>query len=182
MPLVPGPAHAAPAAAAAAAHLQQRRSRLALGIGNRSALNAFLAQYPDGFYASLAKLQLDKIAAEETRVAATGEAAAEQERARTEGAPEDAAGTFRTSCRGRPTYAGQFKSARMSVGETAPRVGWKLASPRFGPPMDRRSGSRTWVSSTFQETKRGFIGEHGMSGEKKYYLANLPRLKRICAC
>ena len=26
------------------------------------------------------------------------------------------------------------------------------------------------------------IGEHRMSGEKKYYLANLPRLKRICAC
>jgi hypothetical protein len=40
-------------------------------------------QYPDGFYASLAKLQLDKIAAEETRVAATEKARqAEQERSR----------------------------------------------------------------------------------------------------
>ena len=56
---------------------------LALQIGNKDALNAFLAQYPDGFYASLAKLQLDKIAAEETRVAATEKARqAEQERAR----------------------------------------------------------------------------------------------------
>jgi hypothetical protein len=46
-------------------------------------------QYPDGFYASLAKLQLEKIVAEEARVAATEKARlAEQERARlaTEGA------------------------------------------------------------------------------------------------
>ena len=49
----------------------RRDYELALQIGNRSARNAFLAQYPDGFYASLAKLQLDKIAAEESRVAAT---------------------------------------------------------------------------------------------------------------
>jgi hypothetical protein len=46
-------------------------------------LNAFLAQYPEGYYANLAKLQLAKIAAEETRVAATEKARlAEQERAR----------------------------------------------------------------------------------------------------
>jgi hypothetical protein len=56
---------------------------LALQIGNKAALNAFLAQHPDGFYASLAKLQLDKIAAEEARVAATEKARlTEQERAR----------------------------------------------------------------------------------------------------
>jgi hypothetical protein len=56
---------------------------LALQVGNRSALNAFLAQYPDGFYASLARLQLDKLAAEDARVAATEKARlAEQERAR----------------------------------------------------------------------------------------------------
>ena len=56
---------------------------LALQIGNKDALNAFLAQYPDGFYASLAKIQLAKLAAEEARVAATEKARqAEQERAR----------------------------------------------------------------------------------------------------
>src|SRR5438105_2794750 len=88
VPLVPAP-RAAPAAAAPAtpvpsAQAEARRDyELALQIGNKSALNAFLAQYPDGFYASLAKLQLDKIAAEETRVAATEKARlAEQERAR----------------------------------------------------------------------------------------------------
>ena len=88
VPLVPAPrpapAAAAPAAPAPNPQAEARRDyELALQIGNRSALNAFLAQYPDGFYANLAKLQLEKIAAEETRVAATEKARlAEQERAR----------------------------------------------------------------------------------------------------
>ena len=61
----------------------RRDYELALQLGNKDALNAFLVQYPDGFYASLARLQLDKIAAEEARVAATEKARrAEQERAR----------------------------------------------------------------------------------------------------
>jgi hypothetical protein len=46
-------------------------------------MNVFLAQHPDGFYASLAKLQLEKIAAEEAHAAAIEKARlAEQERAR----------------------------------------------------------------------------------------------------
>jgi uncharacterized caspase-like protein len=85
VPLVPAPRQAAaPATPALSAQAEARRDyELALQVGNKSALNAFLAQYPDGFYASLAKLQLDKVAAEETRVAATEKARlAEQERAR----------------------------------------------------------------------------------------------------
>jgi uncharacterized caspase-like protein len=84
VPLVSAPAAAAPVAPALSAQAGARRDyELALQIGNKSALNAFLGQYPDGFYASLAKLQLDKIAAEEKRVAATEKARrAEQERAR----------------------------------------------------------------------------------------------------
>jgi uncharacterized caspase-like protein len=85
--LVPAPepaAAAVPAAPTLNAQAEARRDyELALQIGNKSALNAFLAQYPAGFYASLAKLQLDKIVAEETRVAATEKARlTEQERAR----------------------------------------------------------------------------------------------------
>ena len=80
--LVPGK----PAALAPAANAQSETRRdyeLALQLGNKDALNAFLTQYPDGYYASLAKLQLARIAAEETRVAATEKARlAEQERAR----------------------------------------------------------------------------------------------------
>jgi uncharacterized caspase-like protein len=61
----------------------RRDFELALQVGHKDALNAFLAQHPEGFYASLAKLQLSKIAAEETRVTATESARlAEQERAR----------------------------------------------------------------------------------------------------
>ena len=87
VPLVPAPVRAtaapAPAPALSAQAGARRDYELALQVGNKSALNAFLAQYPDGFYASLAKLQLEKIAAEDTRVAATEKARlAEQERAR----------------------------------------------------------------------------------------------------
>jgi len=78
------PAKAAALAPVANAQSETRRDyELALQLGNKDALSAFLNQYPDGYYASLAKLQLAKIAAEETRVAATEKARlAEQERTR----------------------------------------------------------------------------------------------------
>jgi uncharacterized caspase-like protein len=85
VPLVPAPKVAAPAPAPVAnPQADMRRDyELALQIGNKAALNAFLGQYPDGFYASLAKLQLEKLTAEDARVAATEKARlAEQERAR----------------------------------------------------------------------------------------------------
>jgi uncharacterized caspase-like protein len=88
VPLVPAkaapPATAAPSAPAFSPQAEARRAyELALQIGNKDALNAFLVQYPDGFYASLARLQLDKIAADEAHAAATEKARlAEQERAR----------------------------------------------------------------------------------------------------
>ena len=84
LPLVPAKAVATPAAPATSAQAEMRRDyELALQIGNKDALGAFLAQYPDGFYASLAKIQLNKFAAEEARVVATEKARqAEHERAR----------------------------------------------------------------------------------------------------
>src|SRR5438105_8922117 len=82
VPLVP--VASAPSAAAPNPQAEARRDyELALQIGNKDALNAFLTQYPAGFYANLARIQLAKISAEETRVAATEKARlAEQERAR----------------------------------------------------------------------------------------------------
>jgi uncharacterized caspase-like protein len=80
VPLVPAKDTASPANPQADI---RRDYELAQQIGNKAALNAFLAQYPDGFYADLARSQLAKIAAEEARVAATEKARlAEQERAR----------------------------------------------------------------------------------------------------
>ena len=65
VPLVPAPAKATAAVAAPNPQAEARRDyELALQVGNRSALNAFLAQYPDGYYANLARLQLEKFAAE----------------------------------------------------------------------------------------------------------------------
>lgn len=61
----------------------RRDYELALQLATRDGWEAFLAQYPDGFYANLAKGQLNKIAAEETRASAEQRAkAAEQEKAR----------------------------------------------------------------------------------------------------
>ncbi|MHC2621223.1 putative caspase-like protein [Bradyrhizobium huanghuaihaiense] len=61
----------------------RRDYELALQIGTREVWTAFLAEYPEGFYASLAKGQLNRIAAEETRAAAAEKARrAEDEKAR----------------------------------------------------------------------------------------------------
>ena len=61
----------------------RRDYELALQLATRDAWEAFLAQYPEGFYANLAKGQLNKIAAEETRASAEQKAkAAEQEKTR----------------------------------------------------------------------------------------------------
>lgn len=61
----------------------RRNYELALQLGTRDGWNVFLAQYPDGFYAGLAKGQLNKIAAEEARSAAAEKARlAEEDKAR----------------------------------------------------------------------------------------------------
>lgn len=72
------------AASAATPRSEMRHDyELALQVGNKDALNFFIAQYPDSYYANLAKLQLAKIDAEEKRAAADEKARqAEQEQAR----------------------------------------------------------------------------------------------------
>jgi uncharacterized caspase-like protein len=70
----------------------RRDYELALQLGTRDGWNAFLARYPNGFYADLARGQVNKIAAEEARAAAAEKAQlAEQERAHlaAEGANKD---------------------------------------------------------------------------------------------
>ena len=84
VPLVP----ARPSAGGLAPDDASRRDyELALQVGTRDAWSAFLARYGDGFYAELAKGQLNKIASEEARKAAVENAAlAEQAKARTSAA------------------------------------------------------------------------------------------------
>jgi hypothetical protein len=74
VPLVPAPT-AAPAPAAPNPQADIRHDyELALQVGNRAAFDAFLAQHPDGFYASLAKLQREKYATDEAHAAAVEKA------------------------------------------------------------------------------------------------------------
>lgn len=95
VPLVP--VKAAPVTATAPAVNPQADMRrdyeLALQVGNKPAWEAFLAQHPDGFYANLAKLQLDKIQAEQVHAAAiekAKQAEAERDRLAALGAQKDA--------------------------------------------------------------------------------------------
>jgi chemotaxis protein histidine kinase CheA len=61
----------------------RRDYELALQLGTREGWTAFLNRFPNGFYTDLAKGQLNKIAAEETRTAAADKARqAEEEKAR----------------------------------------------------------------------------------------------------
>ncbi|WP_025037159.1 caspase family protein [Bradyrhizobium sp. DOA9] len=61
----------------------RRDYELALQLGTRDGWTAFLNRFPSGFYSDLAKGQLNKIAAEETRTAAAEKARqAEEEKAR----------------------------------------------------------------------------------------------------
>jgi uncharacterized caspase-like protein len=82
VPLVPAkPVATGPQADPQAA--VRRDYELALQLATRDGWEAFLSQYPNGFYANLAKGQLKKIAAEETRAAAAEKARlAEQEKVR----------------------------------------------------------------------------------------------------
>ncbi|MGH6777211.1 MAG: caspase family protein [Bradyrhizobium sp.] len=64
---------------------------LALQLGNQAAWNVFLAEYPKGFYASLARLQIKKIAAEKAQAAAdkrADQAEKQQARLAAAGAPK----------------------------------------------------------------------------------------------
>jgi uncharacterized caspase-like protein len=81
---------ARPAASATAQPPSEVRHdyELAMQLNDKDALNAFLAQHPDGYYARLAKLQLAKITAEAPRVATADQAGQiEQPRLTIQGAP-----------------------------------------------------------------------------------------------
>jgi uncharacterized caspase-like protein len=61
----------------------ERAYEFALAVGTKAVWDAFIANYPSGFYTELAKAQRNKLAAEEARLAATERAqAAEEEKAR----------------------------------------------------------------------------------------------------
>jgi hypothetical protein len=97
VPLVPGKAAAIARAQPADPQAETRRDyELALQVGNKAAWDAFLAQHPDGFYANLAKLQLDKLSAEQAHTAAVDkakQAEAERDRLASAGPQKDGQAT-----------------------------------------------------------------------------------------
>jgi uncharacterized caspase-like protein len=124
VPLVPAKPSASVSAPAPNPQAEVRRDyELALQVGNKDALNAFVAQYPNGFYANLAKIQLGKIAAEEARLAATEKARlAEQERARLA-----AEGTQKAQLRAAEADAKAAEQARIAA-EKAKQVAQEKAA------------------------------------------------------
>ncbi|MCK1738516.1 caspase family protein [Bradyrhizobium sp. 138] len=93
VPLVPVKVAAAAAPAQNSQADIRRDYELALQLGNKAAWDAFLAQHPDGFYANLAKLQVEKIGAEQAHAAAIAkakQAEAERDRLAALGAQKDA--------------------------------------------------------------------------------------------
>ena len=84
VPAAPAAQAQRPSQPAANPQAEVRRDyELALQLNNRQAWEFFVQQYPAGFYANLARVQLDKIAAEEGQRAATDKAKqAEAEKAR----------------------------------------------------------------------------------------------------
>jgi uncharacterized caspase-like protein len=82
-PLVPAKPIAAPAATPSGQDAMRRDYELALAVGSTEVWDAYIANYPSGFYTALAKAQRKKSAAEEARLSATEKARlAEEEKAR----------------------------------------------------------------------------------------------------
>jgi uncharacterized caspase-like protein len=101
VPLVPAKPVAAAGPQASSQDAVRRDYELALQLGSREGWVAFLAQYPDGFYATLAKGQLARIAAEEARTTATERARqAEEEKARLAAERANKAEREKGGCRG----------------------------------------------------------------------------------
>lgn len=127
LPLVPAkPAATGPQADPRTA--VRRDYELALQLGTRDGWEAFLSQYPEGFYANLAKGQLKKIAAEEARAIAAEKARfAEMEKARlaaegarqTEIAKAAAAAKAAEEARIAAERAKQIEQEKAAAGETA---------------------------------------------------------------
>ncbi|WFU36270.1 caspase family protein [Bradyrhizobium brasilense] len=145
--LVPKAEEPAPPAVNASSEIR-RDYELALQVGNKAAMSAFLAQHPDGYYANLAKLQLNQIDAEDARVTATRKAQeAEQQKARlaSEGAQraeqEKAAAEFKAAedariAAERTKQAAQDQAAEAERKRTASQTSTVAMLSANGPVVD----------------------------------------------
>lgn len=148
VPLVPKAAPAVPPAVNPQADIR-RDYELALQVGSKAALDAFLAQHPEGFYASLAKLQLDKITAEKAHAAAAEKAReAEQARARlaVEGARNDAQAKAEAEAKAAEQARVAAEQAQAKAQQQAAEAERQRASLAASPPAADNSAARTPAS------------------------------------
>jgi uncharacterized caspase-like protein len=141
VPLVPAkvapPATAAPAPVADARADVRRDYELSLQLGTRAAWDTFLKSYPTGFYADLAKGQIDKIGAEDARLVATAKAretAEEKARLAAEGAKQGdlakatAAAKVAEDARIAAEKAKRIEQAKVDAAEQAREVAERAAN------------------------------------------------------
>lgn len=117
----------------------RRNYELALQLGTRDGWDVFLAQYPGGFYAGLAKGQLNKISAKEARAAAVEKARqAEEDKARL------AADRAKKSDQDKAAAAAKAAEDARLAAEKAKQVLWRLRG--FRRPCGRWQSCKLLVS------------------------------------
>jgi len=140
----------------------RRDYELALQLGTREGWNAFLAQVPGGYYANLAKGQLNKIASEEARVVATEKARiAAEESARlaaegarqTEQAKAAALAQAAEEARVAAEKAKQVEHAKVAAAEQARVASEQPAAEKIAA-MKVDAGTVAGIDRTAEESRR----------------------------
>ncbi len=120
VPAAPKPAASAQGPSADPLDRIRRDYELALQIGTRDGWEAFLQQYPTGFYSELAKAQLNKIAAEVAQAAAAERARqAEAEKARLTAQQATAAAQAKAAADARAAEEARLAAEKLKLQEQA---------------------------------------------------------------
>jgi uncharacterized caspase-like protein len=128
----------------------RRDYELAERVGTREVWTAFLAQYPDGLYATLAKAQLNKLASEDTRLPATETLAARPE-PQDQKPPQKLAALSSASNNLSPSEATtslQLESRRVGCLDAAVTGEWDSTSQRALTLFNKHAGTKFDVKLT----------------------------------
>lgn len=178
VPLVPTAAQPAPNPEVEIRHDYE----LALQLGTREGWNAFLAKFPGGFYADLARGQLNKIASEEARLAATEKARLAQEeklRLAAEGAKEAELATAATRAKAAEEArlaaekAKQIEQEKFAAAEKARAAAEKGAAEKAAAEANKAAEARVLVEKVNAE-KLAVMGAKAHESDPLQQVASLP--------
>ncbi|SFQ20686.1 Uncharacterized protein, contains caspase domain [Bradyrhizobium sp. Ghvi] len=178
LPLVAAKSVDAAAAPDPAAEVR-REYELALQLGSRAGWTSFLKSHPSGFYADLAKGQLDKIATEEARAPSEKGRIADQRQSDQQAAKP----AGEASAQERPSARLAALNGKWNVVSDCPREGvaegyvWRFVATikdgrfqgQFGTPGGIPSAS---YQGTLDEDGSGTLQVTGFAGNPKYNLKN----------